>query len=162
MFRFLKDFLVKNKIGVALEEGGNPHQGGIRKAQEIHGFEKTILQEAIHDIDLITVTHSFVDITKEQVNELVKNKIIHNVSELKKRPQLRDQYIAQAASEIFSRSKDKNVLLLVANQHFAGVKKHFEKNGIPSQSDTLDNYPWYKDADEILSTHNKEEHDYTD
>jgi hypothetical protein len=159
MVRFLKEFLVKNQIGIALEEGGNPYQGGIRKAQEIHGFEKTILQETIHNINHNTVTHGFVDITKEQVNELVEAEIIHDVSELKKRPQLRDEYIAQAASDIFSKSRDKNGLLLVANQHFGGVKKHFEKTGLPVKSDTVQKYAWYKDADEIELTHIKEEHD---
>jgi len=162
MVPFLRQFLVKNKIGAAVEESGNPYKGGMRKAQEMWGFKETFLQEAIEGIRSRTISHSFVDITKKQVNELVENGIIPHRCKLEDLPQLRDEYIAQAAREIFSKNKGQNGLLLVAGDHFAGVKDYFKTNGIPVESSTIQTYDWYKDDGERVLMHSNEEQDYTD
>jgi hypothetical protein len=140
MVPLLKQILVEKKIGVALEEGGNPYRGGIEKARECQCFKRTFLEKAIEGIRCGTIPHDFVDITEEQVKELVQNGIINDVAALNDNPQLRDHYIAQNARKIFSENKGKNGLLLVADKHFDGVKGFFEKSGIPIQSDTIDRY----------------------
>jgi hypothetical protein len=145
MVPFLKEFLRKNKITVALEEGGNPYRGGMREAQKTWGFKETFLQEAI---GRTAISHDFVDITDKEVNDLIESGILHDISELKNRPQLRDKYMAQAAREIFSKNKGQNGLLLVAADHFAGVKDYFQTVSIPVESDTIEICDWYKDRDE--------------
>jgi len=159
MVPLLKQILVENDIEVALEEGGNPYRGGMRKARESQRFKKTFLQIAREGIRSRTITPGFVDITKKQVSELVETGIIHDVTELKNRPQLRDKYIAQNAGERFSKNKGENGLLLVADKHFDGVKDIFEKREIPIQSDTIDRYDWYRPIDDNLM-HSNGEHTF--
>jgi hypothetical protein len=40
MVPFLEELLSRNNIVIALEEGGNPCRGGMRKARETWGFKK--------------------------------------------------------------------------------------------------------------------------
>ncbi len=160
MVPVLKQILMENKIGVALEEGGNPYRGRIDKARERQCFKRTLLEKAIEAIGRGNIPHDFVDITVEQAKVLVRKGKISDVSELEKSPQLRDYYIAQNASEIFSKNRGKNGLLLVADKHFVGVKEFFEKRGVPIQLDTIGRYDWYRPIDENLM-HSNGDHTFT-
>jgi hypothetical protein len=162
MVPFLKRFLLKNKIDIALEEGGNPLRGGMRKAREQWGFEKTFLQEAIDVIPNRAISHGFVDISKKEANQLVEKGIIDDVSELTNRPDLRDKYIAQAARQIFSKNKGQNGLLLVASDHFAGVKDYFTTHAFSSVSDTIETCEWYKNRDQRDLMYCNEKRGHTD
>lgn len=152
MVSFLKNFLLEKDILVALEEGGTCMD--IIEALRRHGNDKTFLQEAIDGIHGREIFHDFVDITKNEVEELIRMEKVTTVDELRKeKATLRDEYIAKAAIGIFRANERKNGLLLIADKHFNGVKRYFEQSRIQAIPDRIDRFEWYISNDKINLEH---------
>jgi hypothetical protein len=129
MFRFLREFVVCNDISVALEEGGTCLN--ITEVLRTHGNEKTILQEVVANVSDGSIFHDFVDITRQEAAELTGNKVINDVLQLtSQKAELRDPYIARASLKRLSQTGNGSGLLLCADRHFSGVKRHLEEAGI--------------------------------
>jgi hypothetical protein len=155
MFGFLRDFLCGHDISIALEEGGTCIS--IIEALRANGNEKTILEEVIATISEKHISHGFVDITEKQATELLANKTITDVQELRnKKAELRDSYIARGAMTKLLEKENSNGLLLCADRHFSGVKQHLEQAEICVLSDSIDRYDWYISNDRINFLHQNE------
>lgn len=152
MVSFLKKFLLENDISTALEEGGACMD--IIEALRKHGNDKTFLQEAINDTTGREIFHDFVDITKDEVEELIKTGAITSCAELRnKKENLRDTYIAKAAMKICLVSERRNSLLLCADKHFNGIKEFFEQSGIQVIPDSINKFEWFRSGDQINLAH---------
>ena len=156
MFGFLRDFLCGHDISIALEEEGGTCIS-IIEALRANENEKTILEEVIATISEKHISHGFVDITEKEATELLANRTITDVQELRnKKAELRDSYIARGAMTKLLEKENSNGLLLCADRHFSGVKQHLEQAEICVLSDSIDRYDWYISNDRIDFLHQNE------
>lgn len=153
MFSFLKQFLVAKNILIALEEGGTCLD--IFFELKRLSLKKTILLEAIESLPSQNIFHEFVDITQEEVIQLIEQRQIQACADLRDCPKakLRDPYIAGHAIDIFSQHPQDNGLLLCARAHFFGVTQYLQAysqaRGFSLTPVSLLACPWYKTEEQI-------------
>lgn len=152
MFHFLHDLLKSRNISLVLEEGGTCLN--IAETLREHGNEKTIAQEVIANITDRTIAHSFVDITREEAEKLIERGIINDIMQLcVQRCELRNSYMAGASLRRLSDSRNIAALLLCADRHFIGVKRHLEEGGVPVVADSVERFGWYVSSSQVDSIH---------